>query len=308
MSRDPKPACARLLALAFALSLLVVPAAAASSPGTDAWSASRGGVAGTVSRDARVVGGPPVDVGGPPVDVGGPPVVVSDVSAGGSGGPGVPAGPAQQRATPVNGTADGNGTGAATHTPVRHENPASVDQSGDLAAVQAWLSGHMGQVLIDCTKQTQLGSSYVCSRLDSEYPKWAKQYVDVAQRTDSKSDDNASRVLDDTRHNQRQLADSVRSFRRTYREYQRARENGDTARARRLGRRVISQADRVDATGGRLSKDFAVWPPRTGRRCRIAASASAWATGPRSPGRTRPGSSPSATARRPNRWANRTSR
>jgi len=162
---------------------------------------------------------------------------------------------AAQVTPPLNDTANESTTNASVP---RHENPETADANGDLEDLQRWLSGRMGEVFVDCSQRVQVGSDYVCDRLDEEYPAWASRFVDLAQETGGSGDDNASRVVNETARSQREFAERVREFRETHEAYQEAKQAGEERRARRLARDLRRQGDRVDRSGGRLVRDFEI--------------------------------------------------
>jgi hypothetical protein len=139
----------------------------------------------------------------------------------------------------------------------RHEDPADVGQPGDLQAVEGWLAGRMSTALVDCAEGARAQSAGVCD-LDGEYPDWLGRYVDVARETDARRDDNASAGFRDARRHQTTFNERVSEFRRTHEAYRAARDAGDTARARRLARRLLVLRSGVTNASDALVRDYRV--------------------------------------------------
>ena len=161
---------------------------------------------------------------------------------------------AQTEATPTP-TQNASNTTASS---VRHRNPETQGQHGDLADIQRWLGGNMRQVIVNCADGIQNAEYAVCSRLDEDYPDWMSKYIDVARATDTTHDNNVSTVLNDTRQQQLTFAQNVRQFRTTYDEYQQARQNGNEGRARELARDLQRLSEQVNQTGTNLRQNYDV--------------------------------------------------
>lgn len=139
----------------------------------------------------------------------------------------------------------GNNT---TSTPVpHHRNPENRSTEGNLSDYQRWLAGRMGQVLVDCSRDAAARRFGACD-LDEEYPEWLDKYVEVARETDRQSDDNATDAFAEAKETQQTFNDEVARFWRTYRDYRRARDRGNTERARRLARRLRRTGTDVNET------------------------------------------------------------
>lgn len=161
---------------------------------------------------------------------------------------------------PAAASVDGGGevvsvVAANNTTAVRHENPANVSRRGDLGMLQRWLAGRMGQVLVDCTEGARARKWGACD-VNGSYPEWLSKYVDVARETDSTNDDNTTDSFRNAWENQQRFNDRVREFYETYEQYQQARENGNTARARRLARELRRLQTQVDGIGDRLVGNY----------------------------------------------------
>lgn len=145
-----------------------------------------------------------------------------------------------------------------TNNTTLHENPEGLRGDGNLRAVQRWLSGRMGQVLVDCSAGLRIGAFAPCDRLDGEYPDWLSKYVDVADETESEDDDEAAEAFDAAREDQQQLRNQTAQFREHYAAYQDAVEAGEFDEARRHARQLIRVADRANRTGRSLVNHYRV--------------------------------------------------
>jgi hypothetical protein len=157
---------------------------------------------------------------------------------------------------------------APANNTTAHENPESVDDEGNLSALQGWLSGRLSQSLVDCSEGLQVGRYDACNRSEGNYPEWLGKYVNVTRDANSGTGDadseagdadsgrNESAAFERTAENQSEYATEVRRFRRTVERYETARENGNTSKARRLARRAQRIATRVNETGARLTRGY----------------------------------------------------
>jgi hypothetical protein len=155
--------------------------------------------------------------------------------------------------------ASGHGDDNGTH----HERPAEVGEQGDLAAVQAWLAGRMTEIHVDCAEDISAGEAVACDRLDDDYPDHLDRYVSVER--DRTGGNDTARTFEETRNEQRALANETDAYWDTYEEYQAARAAGDRERSRRLARELTERSDRIRALGGSLDERFARLENRTGR-------------------------------------------
>ncbi len=153
------------------------------------------------------------------------------------------------------------------NTTVHHENPEAVNGESDLSTVQRWLSGHLNQVLIDCTQKLGNGQYNACNALDKKYPEWLNKYVEVSrelepnnQGSDSK---NTSKAFARAGENTQEYVSRVQRFNNTLASYREARENGNTDRARRLARRLGRLGQRINSTGRNLTESYQTISERT---------------------------------------------
>lgn len=132
----------------------------------------------------------------------------------------------------------------ANNSSVRHVDPdaASAEEDGD--ALRRWLADRMDKALIDCSQGVQVGDYDACNRTEGQYPEWVSMYAEVSGESGGSGgsggsgNDTTAQSFENARENQTQLAENVRKFRRTHERYREARENGNTARARELARKL----------------------------------------------------------------------
>jgi hypothetical protein len=140
------------------------------------------------------------------------------------------------------------------NTTLQHENPASVDERGNLSVVETWLSDHLTQSLINCTQGLKVGQYAACNRSRGNYPQWLAKYVEVTRKTDAEN--NSTESFKRAAESQETYASNVSRFRRTLSAYRAARENGTTTRARTLARRLQRIAARVNGSGTNLTRAY----------------------------------------------------
>jgi len=168
------------------------------------------------------------------------------------------AGPAALGASPVVPTHNGTN---ATH----HEDPDSVEESGDLTAISSWLAGYLVDRLGNSTIQLSQGEYETArSLLGDDFGARVEQLVDVAGETDTAVDDRVATRLAATERRQREYVTLLAEYRETLAAYREARANGNEERARRLARELGRLADRLDSLGARLRADYRVLGNLTG--------------------------------------------
>jgi|GEM_PF-690847 len=145
----------------------------------------------------------------------------------------------------------------ANNSTVQHEDPAAVDENGDVGQLKSWLTSRLADRFSQSTLQLSQGE-YEQARgvLGDDYRDLLGKYVDVAGDTTGDGDDQTANRLQDASTTQREYVDEVRSFRETYDEYQAAKANGNEARARRLARNLSATGDRVQQLSQNLTADL----------------------------------------------------
>ncbi|QIB76517.1 DUF4129 domain-containing protein [Halogeometricum borinquense] len=181
---------------------------------------------------------------------------VAGVSTGGLAP--APASSVSQVATPTDAPTTSN------NSTIQHANPDSASGSGDLSTIREWLSGRISETLIDCTEQTRVAERVACSRLDESYPEWASKYATVVQESGESGDSEETLAeFNKTRTQQRSYIEAVNDFRETKSKYERARESGNTSKARSLARDLVADAVAVNRTGGQLQGQYQQLTDRT---------------------------------------------
>lgn len=151
-------------------------------------------------------------------------------------------------------TSPTNGTTAENNTTVYQENPDNVSESGDLPAVQSWLSGRMAERLQGSSVElSQRQYEQARTFLGEDYDRDLSRYVDVAGDTDTNRDDRAGSSFDDAQEDHRVVADTLQEYEETREDYARAKERGDTERARELARELDELASTLTARSASLT-------------------------------------------------------
>ena len=145
------------------------------------------------------------------------------------------------------------GTGPTNNTTVAHENPATVDDGGNVSELEGWLSGRLSETLINCSEGLEVGRYDACNQTGNA-PDWLDKYVNVTRESDS--DANKTTEFKRASENQSEYANDVREFRKTVEQYRTARQNGNTQRAQRLARQAQRTARSINETGGQLTRDY----------------------------------------------------
>ncbi|ELZ96973.1 hypothetical protein C440_04328 [Haloferax mucosum ATCC BAA-1512] len=136
-------------------------------------------------------------------------------------------------------TADGTNNS----TDVIHENPDEVDSEDDLDRLASYLTGALNGQIESSTLRLSRGEYEAAkSALGDEYDTPLRKYVDVEGET---AGDGATEEYETVKETQRDYIDTVSEFQETRREYEAAKQAGDTERARELARRL----SRLDEAG-----------------------------------------------------------
>ena len=114
------------------------------------------------------------------------------------------------------------GTGPTNNTTVAHENPATVDDGGNVSELEGWLSGRLSETLINCSEGLEVGRYDACNQTGNA-PDWLDKYVNVTRESDS--DANKTTEFKRASENQSEYANDVQEFRKTVEQYRTARQN-----------------------------------------------------------------------------------
>ncbi len=164
--------------------------------------------------------------------------------------------------------ADQTAPNNTTNGSVRHRDPAEVGEDGSVEDLRRWLVGQLAGRLSEGAVQLSEGEYDLARRvLGDQYSKRLDQLVDVAGDTET------TRTLNRTRENQRETTDSVREYRETLTEYREARENGNTTRARELGRDLERISERVATNANETRSGYDRLGNRTGANFTEASTA-----------------------------------
>ena len=154
------------------------------------------------------------------------------------------------------------------NTSVQQEDPSAVSSEDDLSQLQSWLSGRLTQTAINCSQGVEVGNYNACNRSNGNYPDWLSDYVNVTRESDSSN--NTTKSFQRTAENQSEYASDVRRFRNTIDQYEEARNNSNTQRARRLARRAQQLASEVNETSGNLTRGYAAISNETSQNLSVA--------------------------------------
>lgn len=140
-------------------------------------------------------------------------------------------------------------------TIVRHENPDVRRDDQDLLGVQRWLSGRMGEVLVDCTEGAVADRTGVCD-LNTTYPSYLERYVDLAGESNAERDDEAARVFEEADEHQRKFNNNTNDYQETKAAFEEANESNETGRQRELARELLRDARVLNQSSGVLLRDY----------------------------------------------------
>jgi hypothetical protein len=141
---------------------------------------------------------------------------------------------------------------------VRHQNPAETSEEGNLTDLQQWVSSRVETTLVECARQVENTTNETCSTLEEEFPRLTTQYSDLAQQTETTSDDNVSRVLGPTGTNQQEFVAAVAAYRASLNTYREAQAQGNAQLVLDSARNVSRRGDRVVTLGTDLSTQYGV--------------------------------------------------
>ncbi|WP_247009726.1 hypothetical protein [Halorientalis litorea] len=158
---------------------------------------------------------------------------------------------------------------------VQHVDPETVDEEGNVSGVQSWLGQSIARRLGNSSVQVSRGQyEQADSVVDNDVSTLLGKYVDVAGDTDSGgggggTDDGGAgdgessstteegQALEAASERQDRYVNATRRYNRLYRNYTRARENGEAERARRLALRLGLAAEEVSTVGRNLTRSYA---------------------------------------------------
>ncbi|WP_139173354.1 DUF4129 domain-containing protein [Halogranum gelatinilyticum] len=148
------------------------------------------------------------------------------------------------------------------NTTVRHEDPDSTNENGDLDGVESHLAGVLAERLGESTVQLSQGE-YDRARdlVGDDYSSPLEKYVDVAGETGNEA---TAEEFEDAQEAQQELTNTVQEFRETREEYREAKQNGNERRARELARELSRLSQQSEQNSQRLTQSFANVSNQTG--------------------------------------------
>lgn len=175
--------------------------------------------------------------------------------AGGSDGPSLEGEDLERLSTPI----------AQTNNTTQHKNPERTSEDGDLGQVASWLNGRLaGQFRGSTLELTQREYELARQFVGDDFGGYLGQYVDVAGDTAADADDEAAASYQDLQRAQQTLISRSQEYEQTYQAYQEARQAGNLTRAGRLARQLREQADGVNESAVRVTREARVIENRTG--------------------------------------------
>lgn len=147
-------------------------------------------------------------------------------------------------------------------TTVRHRDPETVDQEGDLAQVSDHLTGKLSQRLGDSAIHLEQDEyDRARSVLGEEYDSDLEKFVTVAGDTDNQE---AADSVEEATEQQRTFTNETEQYQNTREQYEQAKQEGDQQRARELARQLDRQAENVTQQGGALLESYESVESQTG--------------------------------------------
>lgn len=139
----------------------------------------------------------------------------------------------------------------------RHQHPDEAEQEGDLSGVSDWLSAELAASLEESSVELSEGQyDQARDAIGDDYDEQLSRYVEVADESDSDSDQEAAREFEAAAENQREFTDATEQYETTYDEYQEAVEAGDDERARELARELQRLSEDVNESGTTLEENY----------------------------------------------------
>ena len=154
-------------------------------------------------------------------------------------------------------------SGEANETTPPHINPAEIEQSGDIEQLAAVLQVSLDESLTRSLRDLD-EEEYQEARtlLEEEYEADLDRYREVATELDREEQAELYRLA---KTDQAAFVAAVEEFETTEQAYEEARREGDSQRARSLGRQLVTTADRVNNTGENTVTAYQQLETETGR-------------------------------------------
>ena len=151
----------------------------------------------------------------------------------------------------------------ANNTTVQQEDPDRIDAASNTGNLEGWLASQLSARLRSSSTKISQGQYEAAQDLLGEgYRERYSQYVEVTGGTsDSEATDTS---FEKAQENQQQLANATQRYRATYEQYQRARANNETERARILARNLTRLSERITNSSTTLRSNLQTVSENTG--------------------------------------------
>ncbi|WP_246988329.1 hypothetical protein [Halorientalis marina] len=155
---------------------------------------------------------------------------------------------------------------------VRHVDPSTVNEDGNVSGVRVWLGDQIAQRFEQSSLQVSQGQYEQADKaVNDDLQSLLGQYVDVAGETDGstgqdgtsgtdgsggQSDTSPTEALRNASEQQQRFVNATRRYNRTYQRYVQARENGNGQRARRIARQLNRLAQNVSTVSRNVTRSY----------------------------------------------------
>ena len=146
---------------------------------------------------------------------------------------------------------------ARNNSTIHQEDPDNVQSDDDLSGLEGWLSGRLSSRLGGSTvkiKQGQYKKAH--SVLGDRYNDMLSKYVEVSGKTEGTQDDKIAKNLQNTQQSQQEYVSKVQRYRTLHHRYQRAKRNGNDAKARRVAHKLNRLAKDINRSSGNLTSNY----------------------------------------------------
>lgn len=143
-----------------------------------------------------------------------------------------------------------NSSNSSPQLPPPHRNPAAVESSSSSAQLEALLRGSIDQDLASSIENLDEGDYELArEQLGEDFEAELRRYAESADEFDAEEQ---AELFASLESEQEAYIDAVERYDTTRAAYESARESGETARNRELGRELVTAAERVSTTGDRV--------------------------------------------------------
>ncbi len=142
-----------------------------------------------------------------------------------------------------------------------HRDPGTVDEDGDLEAVEQWLVSRMSDLLAESSAELSDGDTDSARASQEEYQRRLEQLEDISGEVGAQEE---VALFEQLGVEQEQLIDQVEEYETLEAEYAAAREDGDEERARELARELDEQRIEIEETTQTLDETSRTVSTETG--------------------------------------------